>query len=61
MTSTTVPDTFRFMVAGYAVILVGLGLYALSLVARFRRLKRQEKWIDELEKEERSKKGGQAQ
>ncbi|MGA2112289.1 MAG: hypothetical protein ABSG98_09105 [Anaerolineales bacterium] len=60
MTPTAPPDTFGFMVAGYAVILVGLALYGLSLVTRFRRLDRQEKWMDELENEEGSTKREQA-
>lgn len=55
MTQTTTPDTLIFMVAGYTVILGGLALYGLSLIARFRRLARQEKWMDELEDEERSR------
>jgi len=55
MTQTTTPATLIFMVAGYTVILGGLALYGLSLIARFRGLARQEKWMDELENEERSR------
>jgi hypothetical protein len=51
MIQVTTPDTFGFMVAGYAVILGGLACYGLSLLARFQRVARQEKWMDELEEE----------
>jgi hypothetical protein len=60
MTPATPLDTFGFMVAGYAVVLVGLALYGLSLVTRLHRLDRQEKRMDELENEESSRKREQA-
>ena len=51
MIQAATPDTFGFMVAGYAVILGGLACYGLSLWVRFRRAERQEKGMDELEEE----------
>jgi hypothetical protein len=42
-------DTFNFMLLGYGVILGAIGLYLLSLVARFRTLGRDLVMLAELE------------
>ena len=43
------PDTFSYMVLGYAVILGTMAIYILSLVLRNRRVDREMRLIDELE------------
>ncbi len=46
------PETTSFMIAGYAVIFVGLVLYLGSLLLRFRNLHQDEHMLDDLEKKE---------
>ena len=41
--------SIRYMIAGYSVILIVLGLYLASLFNRWRSLKRDLKMLDELE------------
>jgi hypothetical protein len=47
----TTPDTFAYMVLGYAVILGTIGIYILSLVFRNRRIDRELLIVEELEAE----------
>ncbi len=49
------PDTFSYMVLGYAVILGTMALYILSLVLRNRRLDRELILVEALETEEKKK------
>jgi hypothetical protein len=51
----TTPDTFSFMVLGYAVILGTMALYILSLVVRNRRIDRELRFVEEIEKESKGK------
>jgi CcmD family protein len=44
-------DTFNFMVLGYAVIFLTIGLFIVSLVVRSRNLKREIEMLDEIEAE----------
>lgn len=44
----TTPDTIAYMIAGYVVIIGALGGYTLSLVLRWRRLKRRGKMLNEI-------------
>lgn len=48
------PDTFSYMVLGYAVILGTMAIYILSLVLRNRRVDREFRLIDELETGEKN-------
>jgi hypothetical protein len=48
------PDTFSYMVLGYAVILGTMAIYILSLVLRNRRIDREMRLIDELEAGEKN-------
>ncbi len=49
---STTPDTFSYMVLGYAVILGTMALYILSLVLRNRRIDREMHLVDALESED---------
>ncbi|NIM93257.1 MAG: hypothetical protein GTO18_06055 [Anaerolineales bacterium] len=44
-------DTFNFMVYGFTVILGFIGLYILSLVIRYRNLRRDLELLEEVEAE----------
>lgn len=46
------PNTFSYMVLGYAVILGTMAIFILSLVLRNRRVNRELRLIDELETDE---------
>jgi nitrate reductase gamma subunit len=48
---STTPDTFSYMVLGYAVILGAMAIYVLSLVLRNRRIDRELQIVEELEAE----------
>ena len=43
------PDTFSYMVLGYAVILGSVALYVISLVVRARRVDRELRLVEDLE------------
>jgi hypothetical protein len=43
-------ETTNYMIAGYAVIFGTMALYLVSLVARWRRLRRDEQMLEEEEK-----------
>jgi hypothetical protein len=45
-------QTLNYMIAGYAVIFIIMGIYLVSLVSRWRNLKQDEAVLEELEKEE---------
>jgi CcmD family protein len=47
----TTADTFNYMVLGYAVIFVTIGLFIASLVVRTRNLSREIEMLDEIEAE----------
>ncbi len=42
-------ETMDFMLLGFAVILVTMGFYVLSLILRFRGLKQDQEVLDEIE------------
>ena len=44
-------DTLRYMIAGYAVILGTIGLYIVSIITRFRKLRQDEDMLDEIDAE----------
>jgi CcmD family protein len=44
-------DTFNFMVLGYVVIFLTIGLFIVSLVVRMRNLNREIEMLDEIEAE----------
>ncbi len=46
-------DTLNYMIAGYAVIFVILIIYLVSLVVRWRGLRRDEEMLDQIEEENR--------
>jgi uncharacterized membrane protein YiaA len=48
----TVPETTTFMIAGYGVIFVGMLIYLVSLLLRFRNLRQDEHMLEDLEKKE---------
>ncbi len=50
---TVTPDTFSFMVLGYAVILGTMVAYLLSLVLRDRRMKNELRMLEEAQARER--------
>lgn len=37
LSQTAIPDTFNYMIAGYVVLILALGLYLLSLITRWRK------------------------
>jgi len=43
-------DTFNYMLAGYVVIFGTMAVYLVSLVARWRRLRRDEQMLEDEEK-----------
>ena len=46
------PDTVNYMIAGYVVITIGIGIYLTSLVLRWRKAsKAYQVYSDELDKE----------
>ncbi len=45
----TTPNTFSYMIAGYAVLAVVLGVYLASFFARFRNLKRDLEVLEEID------------
>ncbi len=45
----TTPDTFNYMIAGYAVLAVVLGVYLMSFVVRFRNLKKDLQLLEEID------------
>lgn len=47
----TTPDTVNYMIAGYVVFSIIMGLYMLSLYQRWRSLKKELTSLDESEKE----------
>jgi hypothetical protein len=47
-----VPDTTTYFVAGYAVMLVGMAVYLVSLVLRFRNLRQDEQMLEDLDKKD---------
>ena len=47
-----VPETTTFLIAGYGVIMVGMIIYLVSLVLRFRNLRQDERMLEDLEKKE---------
>ncbi len=47
-----VPETTTFLIAGYAVFFVGMAVYLISLVARFRSLRQDERMLDEVKKKD---------
>lgn len=47
----TTADTFNYMVLGYAVIFIMIGLFITSLVVRTRNLQREIEMLDEIEAE----------
>jgi len=46
----TVPNTVNYMIAGYAIIFVTLGVYLASYFIRFRNLKQDLDTLNELDK-----------
>ena len=50
---TVTPDTFSFMVLGYAIILGTMAAYLLSLVLRDRRMKNELRMLEEMQARER--------
>jgi len=48
----SVPETTMFLIAGYGVIMVGMIIYLVSLVLRFRNLRQDERMLEDLEKKE---------
>ncbi len=52
---STTPDTFAFMVLGYAVILGTMALYILSIFLRDRRIDHETRLVEALETEEQNK------
>lgn len=46
------PDTANYMVMGYAVLFIVLGIYLLSLYTRNRNLKRDAELLEEIEQQE---------
>jgi hypothetical protein len=49
----TTPDTFSFMVLGYAVILGTMAAYMLSLVLRSSRVRKELRMLEDVEERER--------
>lgn len=46
------PDTFVYMLAGYAVFFMVFALYLLSLYLRYRNLRREQHLLREMDKEQ---------
>ena len=46
-------DTLNYMILGYAVILGMMALFIVRLAVRFRGLRRDLEWLDELERGEK--------
>ena len=44
-----IPDTTNFMIAGYVVIFGTMMIYLASLILRFRKLRRDEQTLDEMD------------
>jgi hypothetical protein len=51
------PDTSAYMIAGYVVTFVVMGLYVASIYLRSRNLKQDMSMLDELEKAEQARAG----
>jgi uncharacterized membrane protein YciS (DUF1049 family) len=51
----TIPDTSGYMIAGYAVTFIVLGIYVLSLYLRNNNLKRDTETLESLQIEEKTK------
>ena len=49
MLQEVTPDTFGYMLFGYGVILGTMALFILSLVSRFRNLRRELELLDEVQ------------
>lgn len=47
---TTTPDTSGYMIAGYAVAFIVMGIYVVSLHVRNRNLKRDQETLEQLDK-----------
>jgi hypothetical protein len=47
---TPTPDTTGYMIAGYAVAFIVMGLYVASIYIRSRNLKRDKETLEELDK-----------
>ena len=47
---TPTPDTSGYMIAGYAIAFIVMGLYVASLVVRARNLKRDMETLEEMDK-----------
>jgi Flp pilus assembly protein TadB len=45
----TTPNTFAYMIAGYAVFAVVMAAYLVSLILRFRRLRSDLRLLEEIE------------
>lgn len=47
---TTTPDTSGYMIAGYAVAFIVMGIYVISLYIRKRNLKRDQETLEQLDR-----------
>jgi hypothetical protein len=47
----TTPDTYNYMVAGYVISFLTMGIYIASLYIRTRNLRKDEQLLEELEKD----------
>ncbi len=46
----TIPDTYNYMVAGYVISFLTMGIYVASLYIRARNLRQDEQILEELQK-----------
>ncbi|RME06263.1 MAG: CcmD family protein [Anaerolineae bacterium] len=51
MLQQTTPDTFNYFVVGYTVFFLVMTVYLVSLVVRYRNLKKELELLEELENE----------
>ena len=49
------PNTFSYLVGGYAFFAVCMSIYIVSLVSRWKSLKQEQQMLEELEKTEKKK------
>lgn len=50
-----IPDTSRYMLAGYAISFLTMGIYVFSLYIRARSLRQDQQLLEELEKYHKNK------
>jgi hypothetical protein len=51
----TIPDTSRYMIAGYVISFLTMGIYVLSLYIRTRNLRQDQQLLEDLDKNSKNK------